>query len=50
MELGAALAVRESALTSKRIRRDVAARAAQGLPHGKIPYGYRASTTRSPAL
>ncbi|GAA5141722.1 recombinase family protein [Pseudonocardia adelaidensis] len=41
LDLGAALAVRESALTSKRIRRDVAARAAQGLPHGKIPYGYR---------
>ena len=39
--LGAALAVKESALTSKRIRRDVAARAAQGQPHGRIPYGYR---------
>ena len=41
LDLGAALAVRESAMNSKRIRRDVAARAAQGLPHGKIPYGYR---------
>ncbi|WP_219419423.1 recombinase family protein [Pseudonocardia nigra] len=41
LDLGAALAVRESAMTSKRIRRDVAARAAKGLPHGKIPYGYR---------
>src|SRR3954454_17057798 len=39
--LGAALAVKESALTSKRIRRDVAARAAQGRPHGRIPYGYQ---------
>ena len=41
LDLGAALAVRESAMNSKRICRDVAARAAQGLPHGKIPYGYR---------
>lgn len=41
LDLGAALAVRESAMTSKRIRRNVAARAVQGLPHGKIPYGYR---------
>jgi site-specific DNA recombinase len=32
--------VKESALTSKRIRRDVAARAVQGHPHGRIPYGY----------
>ena len=41
LDLGAALAVKESALTSKRIRRDVAARAAQGRPHGRIPYGYQ---------
>jgi len=41
LDLGAALAVRESAMTSNRILRDVAARAAAGLPHGKIPYGYR---------
>jgi site-specific DNA recombinase len=41
LDLGAALAVRESVVTSKRIRRAVASRAAEGLPHGKIPYGYR---------
>ncbi len=41
LDLGAALAVRESAMTSKRIQRDVAARARNGLPHGRIPYGYR---------
>ena len=41
LDLGAALAVRESAMTSKRIRRDVAARARDGLPHGRIPYGYQ---------
>lgn len=40
LDLQAALAVRESAVTSKRILRDVAARAAQGKPHGKVPYGY----------
>lgn len=41
LDLMAALAVRESAVTSKRILRDVAARAAAGKPHGKLPYGYR---------
>lgn len=41
LDLLAALAVRESAVTSKRILRDVKARAANGLPHGKIPYGFR---------
>jgi len=41
LDLQAALAVRESAVTSKRIRRGVAARAAAGQPHGKIPFGYR---------
>ncbi|SFO34773.1 Site-specific DNA recombinase [Pseudonocardia ammonioxydans] len=41
LDLAAALAVRESGTTSKRIRRDVAARARKGLPHGRIPYGYR---------
>jgi DNA invertase Pin-like site-specific DNA recombinase len=40
LDLGSALAVKESALTSRRIRRDVAARAVQGHPHGRIPYGY----------
>lgn len=40
LDLQAALAVRESAVTSKRIRRDVAARVAAGKPHGKLPYGY----------
>src|SRR5215207_7865248 len=41
LDLGNALAVRESAMTAKRLRRDVAARAVQGLPAGRIPYGYR---------
>lgn len=41
LDLTAALAVRESAVTSKRIKRDVRAAAAQGLPHGRIPFGYR---------
>lgn len=39
--LDALLAEDESARTSERIRRSVRARAAQGRPHGKIPYGYR---------
>lgn len=41
LDLGGALAVRESAMTSKRIQRKVRRMAADGLPHGKIPYGYR---------
>src|SRR4051794_10474213 len=41
LDLGNALAVRESAMTAKRLRRDVAARAAKGQPSGRIPYGYR---------
>lgn len=41
LDLMAALAVRESAQTSKRILRDVKARADVGKPHGKIPYAYR---------
>ncbi|MGH3786581.1 MAG: recombinase family protein [Pseudonocardiaceae bacterium] len=41
MDLMAALAVRESAVTSKRIRRTVRRDAAMGLPYGKIPFGYR---------
>jgi site-specific DNA recombinase len=41
LDLQGALAVRESAVTSKRIRRAVRARAAEGRPHGKIPFGYR---------
>lgn len=40
LDLQAGLAVRESGVTSKRIRRDVAARAEAGTPHGKLPYGY----------
>ena len=28
-------------MTSKRIRRAVRIRAAEGRPHGRIPYGYR---------
>jgi site-specific DNA recombinase len=41
LDLGAALAVRESALLSKRLQRGVDARAAAGRPHGSMPYGYR---------
>ncbi|MGH3672373.1 MAG: recombinase family protein [Pseudonocardiaceae bacterium] len=41
LDLGGALAVRESAQTSKRIKRQVRSAAAAGRPHGKIPYGYR---------
>lgn len=41
LDLGAALAVRESALLSKRLQRGVDSRAAAGRPHGSLPYGYR---------
>jgi len=40
LDLTAALAVRESSMTSKRIRRDVEDRAMSGRPHGRIAYGY----------
>ncbi|MFQ6170407.1 recombinase family protein [Oryzobacter sp. R7] len=39
--LDALLAEDESARTSERVSRAVRARAAQGAPHGKLPYGYR---------
>jgi site-specific DNA recombinase len=41
LDLQAALAVRESATTSKRVLRAVRSRAAEGRPHGKLAYGYR---------
>lgn len=41
LDLGAALAVRESAVISKRTRRAVDSRAAAGRPHGSLLYGYR---------
>lgn len=41
MDLGAALAVRESAATSKRTLRAVESRAKAGRPAGSVPYGYR---------
>lgn len=41
LDLGGALAVRESAMTSKRTQRSVDARAAAGRPHGSVPFGYR---------
>lgn len=41
LDLGGALAVRESSMTSKRTRRDVETRALLGRPHGSLPYGYR---------
>ncbi|WP_433782429.1 recombinase family protein [Actinomycetospora sp. CA-101289] len=40
LDLTAALAVRESGMTSKRTRRNLDARAQSGDPHGRIPYGY----------
>lgn len=41
LDLGAALAVRESAVISKRTQRAVDSRAQAGRPHGTVPYGYR---------
>ncbi|MCW2901715.1 MAG: hypothetical protein JWO67_3980 [Streptosporangiaceae bacterium] len=41
LDLGAALAVRESAVISKRTRRAAESRAAAGRPAGSVPYGYR---------
>lgn len=41
LDLGAALAVREVAMLSKRVRRAVESRAAAGKPAGTVPYGYR---------
>ena len=49
----------ESAKSSKRIKRDAAAAAVDGMPHGRIPFGYRriydpvtrkSGATRSPTL
>lgn len=40
LDLTAALAVRESSTTSKRVRRHLDDRARRGQPHGKIAYGY----------
>lgn len=42
LDLGAALAVREVAMMSKRVRRGMASRAASGKPNGRAPYGVRA--------
>jgi DNA invertase Pin-like site-specific DNA recombinase len=41
LDLGAALAVRESGVIRKRNQRGVDARAAAGRPHGSVPFGYR---------
>lgn len=41
LDLMAALAVRESKVTSKRILRSVKERADRGQPHGKLPWAYR---------
>lgn len=41
LDLGAALAVRESAVIAKRTKRAVDSRALAGRPHGTVPYGYR---------
>ncbi len=40
LDFGAAIAVHEAERMSKRIKRDVRARAAAGQPHGKLPYGF----------
>lgn len=48
LDLQAGLAVRESGVTSKRIKRDVEARALKGTPHGKIPYGYARTYEQRP--
>jgi site-specific DNA recombinase len=53
LDLGSALAVRESAQTRKRVQRAVAANAMAGRPHGKLLYGYRreyAATSRGARL
>lgn len=41
LDLVGAMAVRESAMTSKRVQRAVNARALEGRPNGALPYGYR---------
>lgn len=41
LDLQAALATQESAKISKRTKRAVDSRAADGRPHGTVPYGYR---------
>ncbi len=41
LDLFFALATRESGATRKRVLRSTRAAAAQGRPHGKVPYGYR---------
>jgi site-specific DNA recombinase len=41
LDLTSSLAVRESAVTRKRVLRAVRANAANGRPHGKLLYGYR---------
>lgn len=41
LDLSFSLGVRESAATSKRTRRGVDSRAADGRPHGSLPYGYK---------
>ncbi len=41
LDLGAALAVRESAMIAKRVQRSINARALEGRPHGTVPYGYK---------
>lgn len=48
LDLGAMLAVRESGLVSKRVLRDVRARAAQGRPHGRVAYGWKRVYTVRP--
>lgn len=41
LDLFFALAVRESGVTRKRVKRDMTASAEKGLPHGKLTYGYQ---------
>lgn len=42
LDMGAALAVREVAMLSKRVRRGMASRASSGAPHARPPFGVRA--------
>lgn len=41
LDLFFSLAVRESAVTRKRVNSDIRTNAAAGRPHGRLPYGYR---------
>ena len=48
LDLQFSLATRESGTTRKRVQRAVRAAAERGLPHGKVPYGYRREYAEGP--